>query len=187
MPLQQIITTWFALNGSNDETASGIADIRTGAPLYVGGLNIGDYFDLTEGEAKEHSYETVGILHSGRYRRVQVHAGATETDVIKGKFGFMVAALVPNVNVVTSANHGILGVRPVVFLNNVEPGRYCFIQELGVASVLTAGAVTAGAVVSVSAAGTVTAATTQPVGKALQAAGSGQHALVLLDLPVVQG
>lgn len=187
MPQQQIITTWFALNGSDDETASGIADIRTGAPLYVGGLNIGDYFDMTEKEANEHSYETVGILHAGRYRRVQVQLGATATNVVKGKMGFMVTALVPELNIVTSADHGLLAVRPVVFLNTVTPGHYCFIQELGVASITAAGSITAGAVVSVSNAGTVTAAATNPVGKALKAGSANQLVEVLLDLPVVQG
>src|SRR5215475_10835127 len=65
MPLQQIITTWFALNGSNDESPSGVNDLRTGAPQFVGGLNIGDYFDLTEQEANEHSWTQIGILHAG--------------------------------------------------------------------------------------------------------------------------
>jgi len=195
MPLQQIITTWFALNGSNDETASGVADLRTGAPLFVGGLNIGDYFDVTEQEANEHSWDDIGILHSGRYRRVQVHANATAANVTRGKIGFMVTSLIPEVNIVTSADAaagGLFGVRPVVFLNQVTPGKYCFIQELGVASMLM---VTAGGAIganvgvpSGSTDGTITSAGTPVIGQLLDAGAANTQVRVLMNgVPIIQG
>jgi hypothetical protein len=41
-------------------------------------------------------------------------------------------------NMVTSYDQaiGVAGLRPVVFLNSITPGNYCFVQELGVATVL---------------------------------------------------
>jgi hypothetical protein len=191
MPLQQIIPTWFALNGCNDISPSGLNDIRTGAPVFAGGLNIGDYFDLTEQEAREHSYEVTGILHSGRYRRVQIHPQANDQNVEKGRILWMVTALIPDVNIVTTSNNGLVGVRPVVVLNDVEPGNYCFIQELGVASIRMGGSGTIGQMVAPGSSGTATVATETTegnvIGKLLQAASNNQTALVLLELPVVQG
>jgi len=188
MPLQQIITTWFALNGSNDESPSGVNDLRTGAPQFVGGLNIGDYFDLTEQEANEHSWTQIGILHAGRYRRVQIYSTATASLIDKGLVGFMVPALVPELNIVTSASQGLHNVRTVIFLNKVDPGKYCFIQELGVANVKMSAAGAAGATIGVTpATGLGTAGTTPAIGTLLEAATANATARVLLNLPVVQG
>lgn len=147
MPLQQILPTWLALNACNDATASGIQDLRTLQPINAGGLNLGDYFDITMAEAKALSYTTNGTLYAGRYRRVQVDSGATAGNVKTGTIGLMASPaaigidlggkLPLSMNVVTSYDQGVnAGLRPVVFLNTVTPGNFCFVQELGVATVL---------------------------------------------------
>ncbi len=136
MPHQQILPTFLAINAANDTSASGMTDVRTGLPYNVGGLNVGDWFDLTEAEANALSYLTNGTLHAGRYRRVQVDSGATASNVKTGTIGLMVAGLQPNLNVMTSYDKGIVGAHPVVFLNVVTPGNYCFVQEDGVFTVL---------------------------------------------------
>ena len=187
MPLQQIITTWFALNGSNDDSPSGVADLRTGAAVFAGGLNAGDYFDLTEQEANEHSYDQIGILHAGRYRRVQLSPQATVANQGVGKLGFMPTLLVPELNIVTTQDLGVAAGRIVVFLNVVDPGKYCFVQELGIATVNLSGAVAAAGPVSVGAAGIAAPGSTSPIGYALGAVTAAGPGLVLLNLPVVQG
>lgn len=148
MPLQQILPTWLALNSANDTSASGQTDLRTGQPVNAGGLNLGDYFDLTNAEAKAASYSVNGTLYSGRYRRVQVDSGATAANVKAGTIGLMPSPaaigidvgpgkLAVSMNVVTSWDQALTaGLRPVVFLNVVTPGNFCFVQELGVATVL---------------------------------------------------
>lgn len=142
MPLQQILPTWLALNGCNDTSPTGMADVRQGTPYFAGGLNLGDYFDTTEQEANAASNTSVGILHAGRYRRVQVDSGATAGNVKTGTIGYMVAGGQPQLNLVTSADKGIVGAHPVVFLNTVTPGNYCFVQELGVANCLCGSTIT---------------------------------------------
>ncbi len=140
MPYQPILPTWVALNGANDTSPSGLSDPRTGIQYFAGGLNLGDYFDLTEAEAQGLDYTPSGgpqvALHAGRYRRVQVDSGATASNVKTGTIGLMVAGLQPNLNVVTSYDKGIVGAHPVIFLNAITPGNYGFVQELGIASVL---------------------------------------------------
>ncbi len=138
MPYQPILPTWLALNACNDTSPTGITDPRTGLTTYAGGLNLGDYFDLTESEAAGLDYTTLPqvALHAGRYRRVQVDSGATASNVKTGTVGLMVAGLQPNLNVVTSYDKGIVGAHPVIFLNAITPGNYGFVQELGIASVL---------------------------------------------------
>ena len=147
MPLQQILPTWLAINAANDTSASGFTDLRTLQPVNAGGLNLGDYFDLTNAEAKLYSYPTNGTLFSGRYRRVQVDSGATAANVKTGTIGLMASPaaiqvdlggkLPISMNVVTSYDQGLsAGLRPVVFLNTVTPGNFCFVQELGIATVL---------------------------------------------------
>jgi hypothetical protein len=149
MPLQQILPTWLALNGCNDTSASGFQDLRTLQPVNAGGLNLGDYFDVTNAEAKSLQYSTNGVLFAGRYRRVQVDSGATAANVKTGTIGLMpsLAAIAidgypantPSANVVTSYDQSLAltsQVRPVIFLNTVTPGNFCFVQELGVATVL---------------------------------------------------
>lgn len=149
MPFQPIVPTWLALNSCNDTSASYFTDLRTGLPVNAGGLNQGDYFDLTNKEAAALSYTTTGLLYEGRYRRVQVDSGATAANVKTGTIGLMpsLAAVIadgdpagkPTVNIVTSYDQGIglaTNVRPVVFLNTITPGNFGFVQELGLATVL---------------------------------------------------
>jgi len=156
MPFQPILPTWLAINACNDTSASGMTDLRTGAPVNAGGLNQGDYFDLTNEEANNASYKTNGILYSGRYRRVQVDSGATASNVKTGTIGLMPSLAVvgvnplgtknPPMNIVTSWDQSIGGVvRPVVFLNSITPGNFGFVQELGVANVLGKASLTAAA------------------------------------------
>ena len=145
MPLNQSPTLLsFALNACNDTSPSGVTDVVTGQPIYIGDVDLGVYFDLTEDEAKSLSYTTTGTLHSGRYRRVLVDSGATAANVKTGTIGLM-TTVAKGINVVTSYDKGLAaGIRPVVFLNVVTPGNYCFIQELGDANVLGATSITKG-------------------------------------------
>jgi len=136
MAKTQTLPTWLCLNACDDKTASGFADVRTGEEIHGGALNLGDYFDLTEAEAKQLSYLTTGTLHAGRYRRVQVDSGATQAYVKTGTIGYMVSGLQPNLNVVTSYDKGIVGVHPVVFLNAITVGNFGFVQEMGIATCL---------------------------------------------------
>jgi hypothetical protein len=136
MPLQPILPTWLAINACNYTSASGLTDLRTGQPYNAGGLNAGDYFDITEGEANRASYTTNGTLHAGRYRRVQADSGATASNIKVGTIGYMVAGGQPQLNLVTSYDKAIVGAHPVTFLNIVTPGNWCFVQELGVMTCL---------------------------------------------------
>jgi hypothetical protein len=136
MPLQQILPTWLAINNCNFTSPSGMVDPITGQPYYGGGLNLGDYFDLTEQEANNASFTTNGTLHSGRYRLVQVDTAATAANVVNGRIGYMSPNFTTNVNVVTDASHGDVGVHMVVFLNTITPGNYGFVQEGGLAMTL---------------------------------------------------
>ena len=89
MPFQQALPTWVSLNNVNSVSQSGNSDPVTGFPYAGGGLNLGDYFDLTEQEANQLSYPTNGILHAGRYRYVQVAANATAANVKAGTVGYL--------------------------------------------------------------------------------------------------
>jgi hypothetical protein len=89
MPQQQILPTWLAINNANFLTASGIQDLRTGQDFPAGGLGLGDYFDTTEQEANSASTLSVGLLHHGRYRLVNVDSGATVANVKTGTIGFL--------------------------------------------------------------------------------------------------
>jgi hypothetical protein len=142
MPFQPIIPTWLAVNNSNDTSPSSFTDPRTLQPVYAGGLNLGDFFDLTEQEANALSYLTNGTLHAGRYRRVQVDSGATASNVKTGTIGYMVAGGQPQLNLITSYDKSIVGVHPVVFLNTVTPGNYTFVQEAGIAVCLCGTSIT---------------------------------------------
>ena len=144
MPLQQILPTWLAWNNCNFTSPTGMADVRTGAPYYAGGLNLGDYFDATEQEANNASYTTNGTLHAGRYRMVQVDSGASASNVKTGTVGYMVAGGQPQLNLVTSYDKAIVGAHPVIFLNSITPGNYGFVQEVfgGVATVLCGTSIT---------------------------------------------
>lgn len=138
MPFQPILPNWLALNACNDTSPTGLTDLRTGQAYFAGGLNLGDFFDLTEAEANALSYTTLPAvtLHAGRYRRVQVDSGATASNVKTGTVGLMVAGAQPQLNRVTSYDKGIVGAHPVLFLNAITPGNYGFVQELGIASIL---------------------------------------------------
>lgn len=142
MPLQQILPTWLALNAANDTSPTYIQDLRTGVPIYAGGLNLGDYFELTEAEANGLSQTSVGTLHAGRYRRVLVDSGATASNVKTGTIGLMGAGMQPQLNRVTSYDKGIVGAHPCVFLNAITPGNYGYVQELGIASILCGATIT---------------------------------------------
>jgi len=155
VPYQPIVPTWLALNSANDASASYFTDLRTGQDVNAGGLNAGDYFDLTNPEANNLSYSVNGILYAGRYRRVKVDSGATAANVKTGTIGLMPSLAVvglnplgtrnPPMNIVTSYDQGIglaTNVRPVVFLNAITPGNWGFVQELGVATVLGAASLT---------------------------------------------
>jgi len=211
MPYQPIVPTWLALNAANDTSPSYFTDLRTGQPILAGGLNIGDYFDLTNPEANDLSYSTNGILYAGRYRRVQVDSGATASNVKTGTIGLMPSLAVvalnkystrnPPMNIVTSYDQAIGladAVRPVVFLNSITPGNYGFVQELGVATVLykssLTGTPTIGGVVNSAATGVVdcpasaTAIVRTSVGIAIDLPAAGALKRILLQyLPVVQG
>lgn len=197
MPFQPILPTWLALNACNDTSASGFTDLRTGQELNAGGLNGGDYFDLTEKEANTNSNSATGILHEGRYRRVRVDSGATAANVKTGTIGLM-ATLALGVNVVTSYDKGLnVSLRPVIFLNVVTPGNWCFIQEQGDASVLlktslTNGAPAVGDIINSTTNGLGDDPTSQSsvattLGQAMQVPVGAQLVRVLIDLPLIQG
>ena len=84
MPQRQTLITWTALNLANFTSPTGQTDSRTGLPLQVGGINQGDYFDLTQAEALGLSSLPVGRLYAGRYRLVQVDPNATTANVAQG-------------------------------------------------------------------------------------------------------
>ncbi len=193
MPYLATLPTWLALNAMNSASPTGNVDLRTGNPQYGGALNVGDYFDLTEAEANQISNTTTGTCHTGRYRFVQVDSAATAANVKTGTIGLM-ASISQGLNVVTSfdkglGGSGVIGVRPVVFLNTITPGNYGFVQELGIATVLGAGSVTApvGTAVGAVALGLVSQTVTTPLGRAIEAGSASTLFKVLLDLPVVQG
>lgn len=159
MPQQQALPAWVVLNASNDTAASGMADQYTSFPYNAGGLNLGDYVDVTTAEAFRNCKPSVGTLYCGRYRRIQVDSGATAANVKTGTIGLMASQaaasqdigniggkLPVSMNVVTDFSHGHLGattVRPVVFLNAITPGNFGWVQELGVATVLFRTTITA--------------------------------------------
>jgi hypothetical protein len=138
MPFQPILPTWLSLNGANFTSPTALTDIRTGQPFAAGGLNVGDFFDLTTQEASQLSNTSVGTLQAGRYRFIQVDSAATAANVATGTIGLMKAST--SANVVTSYDIANLYLtlntpRKVVFLNAITPGNYGFVQELGVATV----------------------------------------------------
>ncbi len=145
MPYQPIVPTWLSLNAANDTSASYFTDLRTGQDINAGGLNAGDYFDLTNPEANDLSYSVNGILYAGRYRRVKVDSGATAANVKTGTIGLMPSLSAtsplnkfgtrnPAMNVVTSYDQAIglsNSVRPVVFLNSITPGNWGLYRNSG--------------------------------------------------------
>jgi hypothetical protein len=136
MPLQrneflpQSLTTVYA-------SPSGMADIRTGLPYQAGGLIVGAYFDLTEAEAQNLSGN---VLHTGRYRFIQVDSTATAANVKFGSIGLM-KSLALGANFITSFDKGLAaGLHPIVFCatptsTQISAGAYIFGQEAGIATV----------------------------------------------------
>jgi hypothetical protein len=89
MPFQPILPIWGGLNTANSPSSTGLVDPVTNQQYNTGGLNAGDYFDLTEKEANQVSNTTVGLCHSGRYRYVQLDSGATAANVKTGTIGYI--------------------------------------------------------------------------------------------------
>jgi hypothetical protein len=212
MPFQPIVPTWLALNAANDTSASYFTDLRTGQDVNAGGLNAGDYFDLTNPEANQLSYSVTGVLYAGRYRRVKVDSGATAANVKTGTIGLMPSLAAtsplnvygtrnPAANVVTSYDQGIglaTNVRPVVFLNAITPGNWGFVQELGFATVLGAASLTGSPAIGVlinsvtsglaDVPSNTTAVVKTTIGTAIDLPKAGSLYRVLLQyVPVVQG
>ena len=77
------------LNKANDRSSSGFANLRTGQETNAGGLVLGDAIDLTSFEAAGLSSPIFGALYEGRYRRVQVAAGATAANIAPGTAAFV--------------------------------------------------------------------------------------------------
>lgn len=195
MPQLQSPTTWFGLNGANEPSLSGISDIRTGQPVFAGGLLPGAWFDLTEQEANALSWTDIGTLHTGRYRWVQVDPAANVALIGTGYLGVMsFLPSPPDVNMITTSDkmpaaQSIL--RPVAFLNVITPGNYGWIQESGVASGLAGSAIAAGAPVAIAIATGMLSSGASPsqIGVAITSATAGSLALFILGSPFgpVQG
>lgn len=77
------------LNMANDGSASGFTICRSGDEINAGGLVLGDAMDLTNEEAASQSSPAIGMLFEGRYRRVQVAAGATAANIKRGTAAFV--------------------------------------------------------------------------------------------------
>jgi len=107
MPQQQALPTWLALNNVNSASQSGQTDPVTNFPYAGGGLNAGDYFDLTNDEALSASYTTNGTLYSGRYRYVQVDSGATAAYVKTGTVGYLRAGTSVKSAITTAVGSGM--------------------------------------------------------------------------------
>ena len=106
MPQQQILPTWTALNNANFTNPSGMSDPVSSQPYNAGGLNLGDYFDVTNDEAAGASYLTNGLLFEGRYRLVQVDSGATASNVKTGTIGYVRAGSTVKGVAITNAGTG---------------------------------------------------------------------------------
>jgi hypothetical protein len=107
MPLQQALPTWLAINNMNSVSPSGNLDTQTGFPYEGGGLNPGNYFDLTNEEAANASDTANGLLFSGRYRYVQVDSGATAANVKTGTVGYIRSGSSVASAVTTNAGTGL--------------------------------------------------------------------------------
>ena len=110
MPQQQILPTWTSLNNANATSQSGMSDPISGQPYNSGGLNFGDYFDITNDEAASLSYQSNGILYAGRYRWVQVDSGATAANVKTGTVGYIRSGMtVKSVGITNAGSGGTVG------------------------------------------------------------------------------
>ena len=131
MPLQQALPTWLAINNVNSPSQSGQVDPLTNFPYAGGGLNAGDYFDLTNDEAATASYTTNGLLYSGRYRYVQVDSGATAAYVKTGTVGYLRAgSSVKSVVVLTQGSGQTVGTYQVAATVGSGGGSGAIIQVI---------------------------------------------------------
>jgi hypothetical protein len=131
MPLQQIVPTWTAWNNANFTSPTALTDLRTGQPFAAGGLNLGDYFDATEQEANQASYTTNGLLHSGRYRYVQLASNAVTGNAKVGYIGYMAqGASVQSVQVATQGTGQTLGTYIVTAAGGGSPTAQATIQVI---------------------------------------------------------
>jgi len=146
MPQQQIVPTWLAWNNCNFPTQSGVQDLRTGQDFPAGGLNQGDYFDATEREANGASYAVNGLLHSGRYRLVQVDSSATAANVKTGTVGYLRAGMIMQSVVITNAGTGATaGTYQIAATAGVGGGTGAIIQVVvGSGGTITSASVVAG-------------------------------------------
>jgi hypothetical protein len=143
MPYQPILPTWTAWNNANFTSPTALTDPRTGQPFPAGGLNLGDYFDATNQEAKQGSYTTNGLLFAGRYRYVHVDSGATAANVKTGTVGYLRAGSYITSVVITSAGSGQTAGTYTVAANFGNGGTGAIIQVV----VGSAGTVTSATVV----------------------------------------
>ena len=131
MPFQPALPTWLAINNVNNSSQSGLTDPVTGFPYNGGGLNAGDYFDLTNEEAATASYTTNGILFSGRYRFVQVDSGATAANVKTGTVGYVRSgSTVKSVVVLTQGSGQTVGTYQVAANVGTGGGQGAIIQVI---------------------------------------------------------
>jgi hypothetical protein len=107
VPHQQIIPIWGGLNNANSTSSTGLSDPVTGQQYNTGGLQSGDYFDLTEKEANQLSVTATGVCHQGRYRYVLVDSGATASNVKTGTVGFLRAGTTVASAVTINAGSGM--------------------------------------------------------------------------------
>jgi hypothetical protein len=130
MPFQPALPTWLALNNVNNSSPSGMTDPMTGFPYEGGGLNLGDYFDLTNEEAAT-AYTTNGILYNGRYRFVQVDSGATAANVKTGTVGYVRSgSTVKSVIVLTQGTGQTVGTYQVAATVGSGGGQGAIIQVI---------------------------------------------------------
>ena len=92
---------------------TGLTDLRTGLPELGGGLNLGDFVDLTEAEANSWSQQYAGQgkqLHRGRYRFVYVSTAATYSNIVQGApVGMALGMTVQQAAIATVGSGGTAG------------------------------------------------------------------------------
>ena len=173
------------------------ANVKTGTVGYLrAGTTVQSVVVLTAGSGQTpgtYQIASTGGGGTGAVIQVVVGSGGTVTSttvlqgginytslptftlVTGGTVGTVAAQLNSTPNQVTSYDIApVKAGRAVVFLNSITPGNYGFIQELGTATVLSGGAVTAGDFVNSTSLGVVTSGTTTysqaTIGTALPAA-----------------
>lgn len=133
------------LNNSNDTSPSGFASVRTGYQINAGGLTLGDAVDFDNDGANQASYLTNGQLFQGRYRRIQVAAGATAADVGRGKAAYVTpGSAVMGALVLTQGSGQTVGVYTVAGTGGGGTGAIISIAVLTATTVATPVLVAAG-------------------------------------------